>query len=118
MDAQEFLTVSFEFVAIVPLVLMVVDFVLRQVNRASAQDLDVVHEVTPNYKGWDYVQPGTDWQEWNCPLPVTTTYWRRADELLAKSIRELKKAASKEHIKNYGDMRKSELVEALLAAAS
>jgi hypothetical protein len=103
MDAQEFLTVSFEFVAVVPLVLMVLDFLLNKTDSlavtqacVSENETDVV--VESKVQGWDFVtQP-------NCFTEF--------------SIRELKKAASKEHIKNYGDMRKSELVEALLMVAA
>jgi hypothetical protein len=120
MDAQYFLTLSFEFVAVIPLVLMVVDFLLNKNDSLATEKafsnknpLSTVPDGTNENKtdvvenkvqGWDYVQPGTDWQEWNCPLPVTTTYWRKADaripleSLQQQSIRQLKKLASEAHI--------------------
>ncbi|WP_250123636.1 Rho termination factor N-terminal domain-containing protein [Chroococcidiopsis sp. CCMEE 29] len=99
MDAQQFLTASFELTAIFPMMAMVVDFVLRQAtesNRSEMSDLDSVHEDTPTYEGWTLLEPACCYSEF--------------------TIRELKKLGRQRHIKNYGRMIKSQLVEALLAS--
>ncbi|MGL5925703.1 Rho termination factor N-terminal domain-containing protein [Chroococcidiopsis sp.] len=64
-------------------------------------------------QGWDVIEPDTSWHGWCCPLPVSTPYWNKVDELLRKNIRQLKKLASERHIHGYGNMTKNQLIEAL-----
>jgi hypothetical protein len=45
---------------------------------------------------------------------IESQYWQKADELQLIGIRELKKLASDSHIKGYGRLTKTQLIEALL----
>jgi len=118
MNAQDFLTTAFEFVAIVPLTLLIIDFILNKAPQQGQQDgqnsvqvlEEGVEEVplaprfdtfpkAPETHGWSVVEPTSEWHGLDCPLQVTTAYWQRADELLSKSIRQLKAEASQRHIK-------------------
>ena len=52
-------------------------------------------------QGWDVIEPDTSWIGWSCELSY--------------SIRQLKKLAKERHIHGYGNMTKSQLIEALAA---
>jgi hypothetical protein len=93
-------------------------------EESEANDLEEEQQIVPPIQedieleqliqDWLVVEPATDWHGWNCPLQVTTKYWNKADELLSKSIRELK-AMCKGRVKNYSSLTKAQLVEALLS---
>jgi hypothetical protein len=111
MDAQTALTLLVEAISIGFIALLITDFVLglpmpSQESQEDGQNqLQVLQDVTKTSTETPLEEPPSGWlvvEQSNC-----------FEEF---SIRELKKLASKKHIKNYSTMVKHQLAEALAAS--
>jgi len=120
---QDALTLTFETIALLFLSLMAYDFVrnfppLPSHPRAEVPSLiDPWFEPLPEVaviRGKQEPEPKVQLLLLPAVFPRETKQWMRADELMAESIRSLKKRAAEARVKKYSSMTKAELVEALL----
>jgi len=127
---QDALTITFEAIVLSFLALMIYDFVRNfppppSHPRAEMPSLlDDSPEVTDPWfeplpevaviRGKQEPEPKAQLLLLPAVFPRETKQWMRADELMAESIRSLKKRAAEARVKKYSSMTKAELVEALL----